>query len=139
MRRDLRLLSILPCSIFPDNPGRSLIPRRRQYDRKNHCRRAKGFHCADAIRCGPTAATSKWFCSCGASCLVAPSLDVIKGSVHFETPMAAAASSRTLLHSACDPPPPTSQTELPCGPRSSKLLSSPHPFLRSIPSNRAVF
>ena len=43
------------------------------------------------------------------------------GLVFFETPMAAAADSRTLLRGARDLPPPASQTALPCGPRSSEL------------------
>ena len=104
MKRDLRLLSILPCSIFPHEPGRGLKPWRWQYDRVIHCRRAKRLHCADEVPCGPTAATAKWSFSCGAACLPAPRLDV-KGSVFFETHVAAAASSRTLLHNARDTPP----------------------------------
>ena len=43
-RRDLLLLSSLPCSLFPDEPGRGLKPRRRQCDRTIHCRRARGLH-----------------------------------------------------------------------------------------------
>ena len=43
------------------------------------------------------------------------------GLVFFETPMAAAADSRTLLRGARDLPPPASQTALPCGPRPSEL------------------
>ena len=57
----------------------------------------------------------------------------------FGTHVAAVASSRTPLHCARDPQPTASQTALPCGLRSSELLSAPHPFLRSIPSDRAVF
>jgi hypothetical protein len=61
------LLSSLPCSIFPNEPGRGLKPRRRQCDRTIHFHRAKGLHCADAVPYGLTAATAHWSLSCGAA------------------------------------------------------------------------
>jgi hypothetical protein len=54
------------------------------------------------------------------------------GSV-FKTPMATAAVSRTLLLDIHDPPPSASRTALPCGPRSSELLTAPPPFLSAYP------
>ena len=44
-----------------------------------------------------------------------------RGLAFSQAPMAAAADSRTLLRCVRDLPPTTSQTALPCGPRSSKL------------------
>jgi hypothetical protein len=57
----------------------------------------------------------------------------VVGLVSPQMPMAAAAVSRTLLHSVRDLPPPPSTTVLPCGPRSAELLVAPLPFLRFCP------
>ena len=69
--------------LFPDEPGRGLQPRRRQYFvrygktryRPIYCRRAKRLLCEDAVPCGLVSATTKRSSSCEAACLPAPRLN----------------------------------------------------------------
>ena len=64
-----------PCSLFPDEPGRCLKHRRRQYSvrygktrhRPIYCRRSKRLRGEDAVPCGLASATTSRSLSCVAA------------------------------------------------------------------------
>ena len=68
----LSIFSLPPCSVFPDEPGWGLKPRRRQYFvrygkaryRTIYCRRAKRLLGEDVVPCGLASATTPRSCSC---------------------------------------------------------------------------
>jgi hypothetical protein len=76
----LSIFSPPPCSVFPDEPGRGLKPRRRQYfvrygktrDRTIYCRRAKRLLGEDAVPCGLDSATIQRPSSCEAAASLLP-------------------------------------------------------------------
>ncbi len=78
------LLSSLPYSRYPDEPGRGLKPRRRQYlvrygrtrHRLIYCRRSKRLRGEDAVPNGLASATTPRSPSCGAACFPDPRLDL---------------------------------------------------------------
>jgi hypothetical protein len=130
--------SLLPCSIFPDEPDRGLKPRRRQCpvrcahwppSRTIYCRRTKRLRGEDVVHCGLASATTPRFSIfLRGSRHPAPRLDV-KGWCPRKRRWRQRQSPVPLLRSGRDMSSPASQTALPCGPRSFEILAVPLSFL----------
>ena len=104
-----------------------------------YCRLSRRLHCADAFPCSPTAATAQWSSSYEAACLPAPRLDVegvgvLRNSDGGGGRLPYASPRRTRSAAASLPDRASLRPSVFRAPR-----RAPHPFLISIPSDRAVF